>query len=75
MDIDQALLDKLMNENPEFKKLYNEHAALKNQVEEMNQRKFLSPEEELEKKNIQKQKLMYKDQLSKIVQEHSATAN
>ena len=69
MEIDQTLLEKLMNENPEFKKIYNEHAALKNQVEEMNQRKFLSPEEELEKKNIQKQKLMYKDQLSKILAE------
>tara|TARA_B100000686_G_scaffold326695_1_gene384787 strand:+ start:813 stop:1040 length:228 start_codon:yes stop_codon:yes gene_type:complete len=69
MDIDQTLLGKLINESPEFKKLFDEHTNLKNRVEEMNQRKFLSPKEELEKKNIQKQKLMFKDQLSKIAQE------
>ena len=73
MEINQILLEKLITENPEFKKLYDEHTVLKNLVEEMNQRKFLSPEEELKKKNIQKQKLMYKDQLSKILENHKAS--
>ena len=42
MEIQQALLEKLLIENPEFKKLYEEHSALKSQVEELNQRKFLT---------------------------------
>ncbi len=75
MEINQMLLEKLITENPEFKKIYDEHTVLKSMVEEMNQRKFLSPEEELKKKNIQKQKLMYKDQLSKMLENHKASTN
>ena len=75
MEINQVLLEKLVTENPEFKKIYDEHSALKNLVEEMNQRKFLSPEEELKKKNIQKQKLIYKDKLSKILENQKTSTN
>ena len=75
MDIQQALLEKLLTENPEFKKLYEEHASLKSQVEKLNQRKFLTPGEELEKKNIQKQKLKYKDQITVILNQQQMTAN
>ena len=75
MEINQVLLEKLVTENPEFKKIYDEHSVLKNLVEEMNQRKFLSPEEELKKKNIQKQKLIYKDKLSKILENQKTSTN
>lgn len=75
MEIPQAKLEKLLSENPEFKKLYKEHSVLKSQVEEYNQRKFLTPEEELEKKNIQKQKLKYKDRLTEISDQHRTVAN
>ena len=74
MEIQQTLLEKLLIENLEFKKLYEEHAFLKSQVDELNQRKFLTPQEELEKKKFQKQKLKYKDRISKILDQHQTAA-
>ena len=75
MEIQQALLEKLLIENLEFKKLYEEHAALKSQVDELNQRRFLTPQEELEKKNIQKQKLKYKDRITEILNQHQTATS
>lgn len=69
MDIDPMLLEKIQKENEEFKKLYREHTDLKSRVEELNRLKFLSPEQEMEKKTIQKQKLKNKDRLTQIIEE------
>ncbi len=70
MDIESNLLNKLVSENNEFKSLYDEHNDLKAQVEELNGRKFLTPEQEIEKKNLQKKKLSTKDRLMEIVGEN-----
>jgi uncharacterized protein YdcH (DUF465 family) len=70
MDIESTLLNKLVSENNEFKSLYDEHNDLKNQVDALNNRKFLTPEQEIEKKNLQKQKLIKKDRLMEIVGEN-----
>ncbi len=72
MDIDPVLLEKVKNENIEFKELYEEHTRLKLKVEELNKLKFLAPDQELEKKTIQKQKLKTKDRLVKILEEYEA---
>ena len=73
MEIDLGLLEKLKDENQEFKKLYEEHTKLKNRVEELNALKFLSPEQKNEKKTIQKQKLKTKDRLDEILSKHQAS--
>ena len=73
MEIDPMLLEKIQNENEEFKNLYREHTALKNRVEELNRMKFLTPEQEVEKKTIQKQKLKNKDRMQQIIDEFEAS--
>lgn len=73
MEIDPTLLEKIQKENDEFKNLYREHTALKLRVEELNQLKFLSPEQEVEKKTIQKQKLKNKDRMMQIVDAYQAS--
>jgi uncharacterized protein len=70
MDIEPSLLNKLVSENMEFKSLYDEHNELKNQVEELNNRKFLTPEQEIDKKKLQKKKLSTKDKIMEIVGEN-----
>ena len=70
MEIDPILLEKIQGENHEFKNLYRQHTALKNRVEELNNLKFLSTEQELEKKTIQKQKLKSKDRMIQILEEY-----
>ena len=73
MEIDQDLLEKVRTSNDEFRKLYDEHLVLKTRVEELNKMKFLSPEQEVEKKTIQKKKLQQKDRMNEIVGEYEAS--
>jgi uncharacterized protein YdcH (DUF465 family) len=73
MEIEPTLLEKVQGENDEFKKLYKEHLELKRRVEKLNKMSFLSAEQELEKKAVQKQKLKGKDRMSKIIEEYEAS--
>ena len=75
MEINGELLEKIINDNDEFKKLYGAHSNLKNKVEGLNKMKFLTPEQELEKKQHQKQKLKLKDRLEEIVKEYETASN
>lgn len=73
MDIDPGLVEKIKQNNDEFEKLFNEHAHLKSKVEEFNKMKYLTPEQEVEKKRHQKQKLKTKDRIEKIIQEYQTS--
>ena len=67
MDINPALLEKLKQENPEFRELYEEHTLLKIKVDALNKAKIITPEQEVEKKKHQKQKLNLKDRMEMIL--------
>ena len=67
MDINPVLLEKVSKENIEFRQLYQEHNTLKHKVESFNKKKLITPEQELEKKKHQKQKLSLKDRMEKIL--------
>ncbi len=73
MDIDPELVEKIKSESREFKKLHEEHVILKSKVDDLNKRKFLTPEQEIEKQNIKKQKLKNKDRMAQILSEHQAS--
>lgn len=73
MEINQDLLEKVKTSNNEFRKLYDEHLTLKSRVEELNKMKFLTPQQEIEKKTIQKKKLQQKDRMNEIVGEYEAS--
>lgn len=75
MNIDQELLTKVRKENIEFRRLHDEHLKLKDRVEELNRMKFLSAEQEVEKKKIQKQKLKNKDRMLAIIDDYQAKAH
>ena len=73
MEIDPTLLEKVQGENHEFKQLYEEHLELKHRVEKLNKLSFLSAEQELEKKTVQKQKLKGKDRMIKIIEQYEGS--
>ena len=73
MNINPDLLEKVQKENTEFRGLYQEHTSLKNKVEALNKKKILSPEQEVEKKKHQKQKLSLKDRMEKILSEYQSS--
>lgn len=65
---ERALLDKLAGENPELKALIEEHRTLDAQLDEMSKRPYLSPEDEMERKRIQKAKLSAKDKIHSFLE-------
>jgi hypothetical protein len=64
----------LVDEVPELKNLYVEHLDLKKQLDTLNHKHYLTPEEELEKKRIQKLKLAGKDRMMAILAAHRPPA-
>jgi uncharacterized protein YdcH (DUF465 family) len=73
MDINPALLEKVTQESSEFCELFKEHTSLKQKVEDFNKMKVFTPEQELENKKYQKQKLSLKDRMEKILRMYQDT--
>ena len=75
MDINADLLEKVQKENEEFRGLYKEHTTLKQKVEEFNKLKLITPQQEIEKKKHQKQKLSLKDRMEEILSEYQSSTH
>jgi uncharacterized protein YdcH (DUF465 family) len=67
---DEALIDRLIGDNPDLKILMDNHRDYEKRLEEMNKRPYLSPEEDLERKKLQKAKLAGKDKIERILAAH-----
>jgi uncharacterized protein YdcH (DUF465 family) len=66
---DQAQIQRLCEENPRFRKLYEEHAIFEKQLRSMDERVYLTPEEEMDRRRMQKLKLAGKDEMELILRE------
>ena len=67
---DEELIQSLLSHEPELKQCYDEHLALERQLAEFNRKVYLTPEQELEKKQLQKRKLIGKDRIMEILDKH-----
>jgi uncharacterized protein len=67
MTKEEELIEKLMRENGEFLKTKQAHTQLAKQLEELEKKPFLTPQDEMEVKIIKKKKLALKDQMEKIL--------
>jgi hypothetical protein len=64
---DEDLIQSLLDREPELRRYYEEHIALERQLGGLQQKFYLTPEEELEKKRLQKLKLAGKDKIMAIL--------
>ena len=64
------IVEFLKKEHEEFRRLSEEHRNLDQLLIHIDNRRYLSPEEEFERKNLQKQKLLRKDKMAAIVREY-----
>lgn len=64
---EEELIEKLMKENEEFSKVKHAHSQLVKQLEGLEKKPFLTPQDEMEIKIIKKRKLALKDQMEKIL--------
>ncbi len=67
---DLQLIRKLIPKDQELKRLWDEHLDFEEKLEQLNKRRYLSTEEELRRKEIQKLKLSGKDQIEEILRKH-----
>ena len=67
---DEDLIQMLLPANEALRLAYEEHVRLKTEVAELKARPNLSPGEALDKKTLQKRKLVEKDKIMAILAEH-----
>jgi uncharacterized protein YdcH (DUF465 family) len=67
---DDAIMEQLRQANPEFRELEVSHHRLDLELNDLQKRHVLTPAEELEKKRIQKEKLVKKDKLAELIRLH-----
>ena len=64
---EEELIERLMRENEDFLKAKQAHTQLARQLEELENKPFITPQDEIEIKILKKKKLAYKDQMEKIL--------
>jgi len=67
---EREIVEFLKKENDEFKKLSEEHRSLDVLLAEIDGKRYLTSEEEVERKKLQKQKLLKKDRMAELVRDY-----
>ena len=66
-ELDQAMVRQLVDGNPRFRMLYEEHLLLEKELQSLDSRPYLTADEEVERKKVQKLKLAGKDEMVRIL--------
>ena len=64
---DDIIVEKLLEENDEFKAAYEEHKAHRKVTEKLEKKHILTTEDEVELKRLKKIKLSLKDKMNAII--------
>ena len=67
---EEDLVKKLLQDDETFRTLKHQHASLEAQLQEFESKPFLTPQDEVEIKKIKKKKLMFKDEMQRILASH-----
>ncbi len=67
---EEEIVEILKRENEEFRRLAEEHRSLDNLLTEIDRKPYLTPDEEIERKRIQKLKLNKKDRMAELIREY-----
>lgn len=67
---DDPLKRELIDSDERFRNLYEQHQNLERRLEELQDKSLPSEEDELEEKQIKRQKLLLKDQMELILRSH-----
>ncbi len=67
---DDHIIEKLRNSNEEYRELEESHHRLDAELQQLMKHHVLTPQEELLKKHIQKEKLGKKDRMAAFIREY-----
>ncbi|MBI3013850.1 MAG: DUF465 domain-containing protein [Candidatus Tectomicrobia bacterium] len=68
--VEPTLIDQIRRRSPEFDELWKEHEYLEQQLQEINNLRYLTASQEMRKKEIQKLKLRGKDRMAAIIEQY-----
>jgi uncharacterized protein len=69
-ETDLQLIRKIIPKDQDLKKLWDEHLDYEEKLDQLNKRRYLSTEEEIRRKEIQKLKLQGKDKIEEILRKY-----
>lgn len=69
---EEELINSLLEKDEEFKEAYNVHEDYDKRLAEIDKRVYLSTEDQIERKRLQKLKLSEKDRMEVILQKYRA---
>jgi uncharacterized protein len=67
---DADLTETLTRENEEFKKAREQHGHYAKQLDDLEKKSYLTPQDEVEIKVLKKKKLACKDQMEKLLSQY-----
>ncbi len=67
---DLELIKKYKESDEALSQLYDEHIDFERQLERLNSKSYLTPNEEIERKTIQKKKLLGRDRIEIILNKY-----
>ncbi len=71
---EEELIQRYAADDEELRALYSEHLQLKRKLDAFRHKLYLTTEEELEKRRIQKLKLASKDRMMELLSRHQQEA-
>ncbi len=73
MSQNDSLKQELLDNDDEYRRLFEEHQNYERRLESLHQKSFFSEEDEHEEKRIKLQKLRLKDRMQAILRNHRET--
>lgn len=67
---EKAIAERLRESSHEFRELEEAHHAIDARIEGLQHRHVITPQEEQEKKHLQKEKLAKKDQMAQLIRQY-----
>jgi len=67
---EKEIKELLLQENEEFRKLYQEHQKCEQELAELRARQFLPETERMKEKELKKKKLQLKDEMYRLIEEY-----
>ena len=67
---DKLLIEKHIDHDDELKKFVDEHVLFEKQLEELNDKIYLTPDEEMKQKELKKLKLAGRDKIEQILKKY-----
>jgi len=68
--MNREVVKKFSEKYPDIKELFEKHQFLENEVTQISQKNYLTPEEEIKVKQLKKEKLYIKEQIYKLIKKY-----